>query len=137
MDNSLKTLKVIDNKGTVVWKECIWGTQMDVVVTSGYAQQPPLWLGNNKNFTFTVHFRGFQRLERLSSFVTLGWLIICNFKFERTENHNFTITTNTSQLVEFLHKTNSEKAILRSKQKGKLRVLCHFWCYLWKSTEKM
>ena len=45
---------------------------MDVVVTSGYPQQIPLWLGTNKNFTFTVHIMGFQRLEGASSFLTLG-----------------------------------------------------------------
>ena len=30
-------------------------------------------------------------------------VIICDFKFKRTENHNFTLTTNTSQDVEFFH----------------------------------
>ena len=45
-------------------------------------------------------FRGFQRLKIASSFVTLGWVIMYDFKFERTENHNFTITTHTSQHVE-------------------------------------
>ena len=42
-------------------------------------------------------------LEGASSFVTLGWVIICDFKFGRTENHNFTITTHMRQLVEFFH----------------------------------
>ena len=50
-----------------------------------------------------MHVRGFQRLEGASSFVTLGCVIICNFKFKRTENHNFTVTTNTSQYMEFFH----------------------------------
>ena len=48
-------------------------------------------------------FRGFQRLKIASSFVTLGWVIMYDFKFERTENHNFTITTHTNQYVEFFH----------------------------------
>ena len=52
---------------------------------------------------FTVHFMGIQRLESATSFVTLGWLRISVSKFKRTENHNFTITTNTSQHVEFFH----------------------------------
>ena len=30
-------------------------------------------------------------------------VIICDFKFKRTENHNFTLTTNTSQHVGFFH----------------------------------
>ena len=34
--------------------------------------EPSLWLGNNRNLTFTVHFMGFQKLEGISSFVTLG-----------------------------------------------------------------
>ena len=51
----------------------------------------------------TVHFRGFQRLEGASSFVTLGWVIICDFKFKRTEKHDFTLTTNMNQHVEFFH----------------------------------
>ena len=46
---------------------------------------------------------GIQRLESATSFVTLGWLRISVSKFKRTENHNFTITTNTSQHVEFFH----------------------------------
>ena len=52
---------------------------------------------------FTVHFRNFQWLVGAQSFVTLGWVIICDFKFKRTENHNFTITANTNQHVEFFH----------------------------------
>ena len=44
---------------------------MDVLVTNSYPQQTFLWLGNNKNFTFTVYM-DFQRLEGASSFVTLG-----------------------------------------------------------------
>ena len=30
-------------------------------------------------------------------------MITCEFKFKRTENHNFTIRTNMSQHVEFFH----------------------------------
>ena len=30
-------------------------------------------------------------------------MIVCDFKFKRTENHNFTLTTNTSQHVKFFH----------------------------------
>ena len=37
------------------------------------------------------------------SCVALGRVIICDLNFKRTENHNFTITTNTSQHVEFFH----------------------------------
>ena len=37
------------------------------------------------------------------SCVVLGRVIICDLNFKRTENHNFTITTNTSQHVEFFH----------------------------------
>ena len=51
----------------------------------------------------TVHFRGIQRFVGASSFVTLRWVIVCDFKFKRTENHNFTLTTNTSQHVKFFH----------------------------------
>ena len=43
---------------------------------------------------YILLFRGFQRLEEAPSFVTLGWVIICNLNFKRTENHNFTTTTN-------------------------------------------
>ena len=46
---------------------------------SGYQWLPiaaTLWLGNKRNLTFTVHFRDFQRLEGVSSFVTLRWVII-------------------------------------------------------------
>ena len=46
------------NKETVVWKRCRG------------------WLGNNRNLTFTVHFRGFQRLVGALLFVTLGRMII-------------------------------------------------------------
>ena len=35
----------------------------------------------------------FQRVEGALSSVTLGRVIICDFMFERTGNHNFTITT--------------------------------------------
>ena len=52
---------------------------------------------------YTVHFRGFWRLEGTPSFLALGRVIICDLNFKRTENHNFTITTNTSQHVEFFH----------------------------------
>ena len=38
----------------------------------------------------TVHFRGFQRLEKESSFVTLWWVIIWYFTFERTEDLHLT-----------------------------------------------
>ena len=38
----------------------------------------------------TVHFRGFQRLEKESSFVTLWWVIIWYFTFERTEDQHLT-----------------------------------------------
>ena len=37
----------------------------------------------------TVHFRGIQRFIGASSFVTLRWVIVCDFKFKRTENHNY------------------------------------------------
>ena len=37
------------------------------------------------------------------SCVALGRVIICDLNFKRTENHNFTITTNMSQHVEFFH----------------------------------
>ena len=37
------------------------------------------------------------------SCVALGRVIICDLNFKRTKNHNFTITTNTSQHVEFFH----------------------------------
>ena len=37
------------------------------------------------------------------SCVALGRVIICDLNFKRTENHNFTIATNTSQHVEFFH----------------------------------
>ena len=37
------------------------------------------------------------------SFVTLGKVMICDFKFERTENYNFTITIHRDQHVEFFH----------------------------------
>ena len=58
-------------------------------------------VGNNREFEVqgifwgaipisTVHFRGIQRLECASSFVTLGWVKLCDFQFKRTENHNFT-----------------------------------------------
>ena len=40
------------------------------------------------------------------SCVALGRVIICDLNFKRTENHNFTITTNTSQHVEFFHSLN-------------------------------
>ena len=50
-----------------------------------------------------MHFRGFWRLEGTPSFVALGRVIICDLNFKRTENHNFTITTNMSQHVEFFH----------------------------------
>ena len=43
---------------------------------------------------YILLFRGFQRLEEAPSFVTLGWVIICDLNFKRTENHNFTTTTN-------------------------------------------
>ena len=52
---------------------------------------------------FTMHFRDLQRLEGALLFVMLRWVIICDFNFKRTENHNFTITTNVSQHVEFFH----------------------------------
>ena len=42
---------------------------------------------------FTVHFRNFQWLVGAQSFVSLGWETICDFKFKRTEKHNFTIAT--------------------------------------------
>ena len=42
-------------------------------------------------------------LEGTPSFVALGRVIIYDLNFKRTENHNFTITTNTSQHVEFFH----------------------------------
>ena len=45
-------------------------------------------------------FWGIQSLKGASSFVTFGWMMICD---KKTENHNFTITTNTSQHVEFFH----------------------------------
>ena len=47
-----------------------------------------------------MHFWGIQSLKGASSFVTFGWMIKCD---KRTENHNLTITTNTSQHVEFFH----------------------------------
>ena len=53
-------------------------------------------------YPFLVYFIGFQRLDGASSFVSLGW-IMYDFKFKRTENRHFTITTNTSQCVEFFH----------------------------------
>ena len=52
---------------------------------------------------YTLHFRGFWRLEGIPSCIALGRMIICDLNFKRTENHNFTITTNTSQHVEFFH----------------------------------
>ena len=57
----------------------------------------------NYTVSYTVHFRGSHRLEghHWLPFVTLGWMIMWNFKFERNEDHNFTIATNTSQQVEF------------------------------------
>ena len=45
---------------------------MDVVVTSGYPQTLSLRLHNNRNLTLQCHFRGFQKLERTSSFLTFG-----------------------------------------------------------------
>ena len=59
----------------------------------------------------TVHFGTIQRFEGASKtkiYIVIGCIIIfypliCDFKFKRTENHNFTITTNTSQHVEFFH----------------------------------
>ena len=61
----------------------------------------PLFAPSNHWFIdFAVHFWSIQSLKGASSFVTLGWTIICD---RRTENHNFTITTNTSQHVEFFH----------------------------------
>ena len=63
----------VDNKETVVWKQCgRGGTQIDIMVTSGYPHQSPLWLHHNRSLTFTVDFRSLQRLEGASSFVTLG-----------------------------------------------------------------
>ena len=53
-------------------------------------------------FPFYSAFKGLSEVRRASSFVTLGCLIIWDFKFKRTENYNFTITTNTSQHVEIL-----------------------------------
>ena len=50
---------------------------------------------------YTVHLRGFWRLEGAPSFVPLEWVIICDLNFKRTENHNFTVTTNTSQHVDY------------------------------------
>ena len=52
---------------------------------------------------YTVHFRGFWKLEGTPSFVALGRVIICDLNFKRIENHNFTITTNPSQHLEFFH----------------------------------
>ena len=52
---------------------------------------------------YTVYFSGFWRLEGTPSFVALGRVIICDLNFKRTENHNFTITTNMSQHMEFFH----------------------------------
>ena len=37
-----------------------------------------------------MHFRNIQMLECASSFVSLGWVTICDFQFKRTENHKFT-----------------------------------------------
>ena len=50
-----------------------------------------------------MNFRSLQRLEGPPSFGMHGWVIICDLSFERTKNHNFTITTNMSQHVEFFH----------------------------------
>ena len=36
-----------------------------------------------------MHIWGIQRVEGASSFVTLGLVILCDFKFKWTENHNF------------------------------------------------
>ena len=49
------------------------------------------WLWENLNFEiylrsythFTVHFRNFQWLVGAWPFVTLGWVMICDFKFKR------------------------------------------------------
>ena len=49
------------------------------------------------------------------SCVALGRVIICDLNFKRTENHNFTITTNTSQHVEFFHSLIFHKCGLYNK----------------------
>ena len=72
---------------------------------SGYQWLPMAttpWLGNNRNLTFTVPlwvFRGLKKLPHL----TLRWVIMWELKFERTENHHFTIAIQMSQQVEFFH----------------------------------
>ena len=95
------SLKILISK--LFWKEFgrLGCTQMD---GSGYHSNNPfgyiiigMWL------TFTVHFRGFQRLEGASSFVILGWVIMCDFIFERTESQDFTITIYMNQHVEFFY----------------------------------
>ena len=54
VDNSLRTLKIIMRKmwfGRNAWDYTDG--------CSGYPQQSPLWLVNNTNLTFTLHFRKF------------------------------------------------------------------------------
>ena len=68
---------------------------------------------------YTVHFRGFWRLEGTPSFVALGRVIICDLNFKSTENHNFTITTNTSQHVEFFHSLIFKSIQIRAEFKLK------------------
>ena len=69
---------------------------------------------------------GIQRLESATSFVTLGWLRISVSKFKRTENHNFTITTNTSQHVEFFHSLIFLLAMSSLKQTSKAFIHAEF-----------
>ena len=47
---------------------------MDVVVSTRYPHQPPLWLHNNRNLTFAVQFRGFiiSSLKGLKTIILHG-----------------------------------------------------------------